>query len=84
LLAEHWEDIEQLEAILKSDPTFRKFVIQHIDETIPVDRLEIITKNTDKQCSQSLKKLCRDIEAAVSQKNSNLPKKPREHWDNRK
>lgn len=66
LLAEHWEDIGQLGAILKSDPTFRKFVIRHIDETIPVDRLERIVKNADKSCPRNLKKLCSDIGAAVS------------------
>lgn len=38
LLAEHWVNIGQLGAILKSDPAFRKFVIQHIDETIPAER----------------------------------------------
>lgn len=68
LLAEHWGDIGQLGAILKSDPAFRKFVIQHIDETVPVDRLERIAKNADKRCPRNLKKLCRDIEAAASQK----------------
>ena len=29
LLAEHWGEIGQLGAILKSDPAFRKFVIKH-------------------------------------------------------
>ena len=68
LLAEHWGDIGQLGAILKSDPAFRKFVIQHINDTVPIDRLERIVKNVDKRCPRNLKKLCRDIEAAASQK----------------
>lgn len=68
LLAEHWKNIGQLEAILKSDLAFRKFVIKHIDDTVPADRLEHIAKNADERCRQNLKKLCRDIEVATSKK----------------
>lgn len=68
LLAEHWGEIGQLGAILKSDLAFRKFVIRHIDETIPAERLKRIAKNAGKRCPQNLKKLCRDIEVAASQK----------------
>lgn len=68
LLAEHWGDIGQLGVILKSDPAFRKFVVRHTNDTVPFDRLEHIAKNADKRCPRNLKKLCRDIEAAASQK----------------
>lgn len=68
LLAEHWVNIGQLGAILKSDPAFRKFVLQHIDETIPAERLRRIAKNAGKRCPRNLKKLCREIEVAASQK----------------
>lgn len=66
LLADHWQDIDQLEIILKSDFTFRKFVMRHINETVPVDRLERIQKNVGRQCPRKLKKLCRDIALATS------------------
>jgi hypothetical protein len=65
LLAEHWREIRQLEARLKPDPTFREFVIRHIDETVPVERLKRITENSNKHCPRSLKALCRDIGAAA-------------------
>lgn len=69
LLAEQWRDIGELGDILKSDQNFRKFVIQHIDETVPADRLKRIAKNAEKRCSHSLKKLCGEIiEAAAVQK----------------
>ncbi len=68
LLADHWKDILQLEEILKSDPDFRKFVIRHIDETIPDDRLSRIAKNADKSCPLNLKNLCRDILVAATPK----------------
>lgn len=65
LLAEHWRDIRQLEATLKLDPSFREFVIRHIDETVPGDRLKRIVENANKRCQRSLKNLCRDIEVAA-------------------
>lgn len=66
LLAEHWEDIAQLGKISRLNPAFLKFVIKHIDETLPADRLERIAKNAGTQCPLSLKKLCRDIKTAAS------------------
>lgn len=68
LLAEQWGDIGQLGAILKSDPSFHKFVIRHINDTVSIDRLGRVAKNAGKRCPRYLKKLCRDIEAATSQK----------------
>lgn len=67
LLAERWEDIGQLEGILKTDPTFHTFVIRHIDGTTPAERLGRIAMNAAKQCPISLKELCRDIENAAQQ-----------------
>jgi hypothetical protein len=73
LLAEHWEDIGQLGAILKFDSAFRRFVIQHIDETIPAERLKRIAKNAGKLCPQNLEMFCLDIEVAASPK-PNIPR----------
>jgi len=66
LLAEHWRDIRQLETILRSDPTFREFVIRHIDETVPGERLNRIAENASKRCPRRLKILCRDVEVAAT------------------
>lgn len=65
LLADRWGGVQQLEAVLGSDPGFRKFVIRHIDETVPVERLKRIARNAGKQCPKNLKSLCRDIRAAA-------------------
>jgi len=69
LLAEHWQELWQLEKILKHDSTFLKFVVRHINETVPVERLNRIVNNAHKQCPKSLKSLCRDIEV-VAQKSA--------------
>ncbi|MGZ5008387.1 MAG: hypothetical protein ACXWE9_05865 [Methylobacter sp.] len=64
LLAKHWDGISQLGEIIKFDPSFDKFVIRHIDETVPVERLIQIANNASKQCPRNLKKFCRDIQVA--------------------
>lgn len=65
LLADHWQEINQLEVVLRGDSSFRKFVLQHIDQTVPLDRLYRIAENAHKRCNQAHKILCRDIEAAA-------------------
>ncbi len=65
LLADRWREMPQLRVILKSTPAFRDFVIRHIDETVPAERLELIAENAHKHCPESLKTLCRDIGAAT-------------------
>jgi len=66
LLADHWEEIQQVSPMIASDPAFRKFIIWHIDETVPEDRLRRIARNASKQCPRNLKSLCQDIEAAAT------------------
>jgi hypothetical protein len=65
LLAEQWWNIRQFETVLRRDSAFREFVIRHIDETIPTERLNHIAGNANKRCPRSLKSLCLDIEAAA-------------------
>lgn len=62
LLSAHWTDISSLGKTIKFDPSFYKFVIKHIDETVPTERLRQIEHNASTQCPQNLKKLCRDIQ----------------------
>ncbi|WP_321922266.1 hypothetical protein [Burkholderia sp. BCC1998] len=65
LLADHWETIRQIEPIIASDPAFRKFIIRHIDETVPADRLQQIARNAGNQCPRNINSLCQDIRAAA-------------------
>ena len=64
LLAEQWSSVHVLGAVSEADPAFRKFVIRHIDQTVPAERLAHIRKNVTTQCPSRFKKLCRDIELA--------------------
>lgn len=65
LLDERWGNIKQLPPIIKSDPAFRTFIIRHINESAPAERLKGITRNARKRCPVNIKELCRDIQAAV-------------------
>ena len=68
LLAKHWDDLQELGMVVTSDNAFRKFVIRHIDETVPEERLKKIAESADNQCPRGLKKLCLDIRVAVKQR----------------
>lgn len=65
LLAERWQDVQRSYKVLKHDSAFRVFVIQHIDETVPTERLNRIAENASKRCSGSMKVFCREIEMAA-------------------
>jgi hypothetical protein len=64
LLAEQWSSIHALSLISETDPAFRKFVIRHIDQTVPTERLAHIRKKAATQCPSDLESLCHDIESA--------------------
>ena len=67
LLAERWGTVWQLEPMVASDPAFRKFIIRHIDETVPAERLKRIAKNAGKRCPRKFKNFCHDIQEAAMQ-----------------
>lgn len=66
LLADQWRDIPQL-AEMRPQPAFREFVLRHIDETAPEERLERIGENARERCPQGLEDLCQEIESRVNQ-----------------
>lgn len=67
LLADQWRDIRQLGEIVMTQSEFRMFVLRHIDETVPNERLERIGENARERCPQGLEDLCREIESRVVQ-----------------
>lgn len=50
---------------LKHDSAFRMFVIRHIDEIVPTERLNRIAEHARKWCLGSTKDFCRAIEMAA-------------------
>ena len=65
LLADHWETIRQMEPMIASDPPFRKFIVRHVDDSVPAERLLRITRNAGEQCPRNLTDFCQDIQEAA-------------------
>ena len=61
LLAEHWESLPELARLADRDNGFSRFVLRHINETVPPERLERIANNAQKRCPKRLSTLCGQI-----------------------
>jgi hypothetical protein len=68
LLAKDWEHISDLHQLCTKNGEFKKFVLKHIDETVPSEYLDEIIKNTQLRCPSELKKFCLSIENAANYK----------------
>ena len=65
LLADRWETVQDVLPMIASDPAFRRFIVRHVDETAPTDRLQKVTRNASERCPRSLKGFCADVRAAA-------------------
>jgi hypothetical protein len=61
LLAEHWNLLEQLHVISKSEPWFLEFVLKHVDESVPADRWAKIRELATTRCPTGHAQLCDKI-----------------------
>lgn len=68
LLSDRWNSFGQLRGILKTNPRFRHFILRHVDESVPADRLSKIAKNAGSRCPRDLKDLCIEIQKKATLK----------------
>lgn len=61
-----WKNFSKVVELTASDLYFKRFVIKHLDETIPYDVGEKIYKNVRKRCPSDAKKLCKLIECQLT------------------
>lgn len=61
MLANHWDQIDKLEKLIKKNTKFGDFVIRHIDQTIADDARLKIVDNALKRCPSKSKVLCKKI-----------------------
>jgi len=61
LLAEDWRNFNRLIALTRADKGFQRFVLRHIDETLPADTLSKISSNARIKCPAGAQSLCRLI-----------------------
>ena len=67
LLANRWSDLPQLSTISESDADFKEFVLRHIDETAPEDRLVAISRLARDRCADAQRSLCALIQARLGE-----------------
>jgi hypothetical protein len=68
LLANDWGQLTRLLALTKTDKGFQRFVVKHIDETLPGDTLLKISTNARSSCPAGAQRLCSLIASAASGK----------------
>jgi hypothetical protein len=68
LLSRHWGTVRGLQTRLNLTPAFRPFVVRHIDETVPADRLKHIAQNAENKCPSGAERFCREVESAAKGK----------------
>lgn len=66
LLANQWQDLEELEKLTSKNREFYDFVLGHIDESISADESRSIGQNARSHCPASGKMLCQSILRRVS------------------
>jgi len=66
LLAEHWDLLPELNAIVKSDAWFLEFVLKHIDESVPADRWAKVREVATTRCPKDSSDLCKAIASRAS------------------
>ena len=66
LLADDWNQFPDLVRLAATDKHFQSFVLRHVDETIPAERLKKVAQNANSRCLAHAARLCRlIIEAAL-------------------
>ncbi len=61
MLSQSWSQINNLLPIIQKDAKFEAFVLKHLDETVPEERLHSIENLATNSCPDSAKKLCGKI-----------------------
>ncbi len=64
LLANDWTNFERLRTLAKTDRGFRKFVLKHIDATLPDEILQKVSTNSRSACPAGGQNLCRMVASA--------------------
>ena len=65
LLADRWATVRNVEPMIAADRDFGRFIVRHVDATVPPDRLQKIARNASERCPRNLKSFCADVRAAA-------------------
>ena len=65
LLASHWERLPELARETRESPSFKTFVLRHIDATAATEDLNRVEFLASRKCPKGNSELCRQIERAA-------------------
>lgn len=65
LMAEKWRSLNRLNRLARRNEEFLDFVLKHIDETVPEERLRQIENNAKNRCSELTKSICLAMRRAI-------------------
>jgi hypothetical protein len=60
-LAKYWSRFDELFFLIKKDPSFKKFVLKHIDASTDLGDLNLVLKNVREHCPESGVSFCKEI-----------------------
>ena len=66
LLANHWGQLGRLVTLAKTEKNFERFVVKHIDESLPADTLQTISNTARSSRPAGAQRLCSLIARAAS------------------
>jgi hypothetical protein len=66
ILATKWNTLRELQVLTKTDTSFRRFVIEHIDATADRTELKTVRQNATQRCPSDASSLCREIAGAAA------------------
>lgn len=61
LFTAHWNQLHDLNSLVRTHPDFGQFVLSHLDEMMSQDDLKKIRSQATKQCLKADKELCQTI-----------------------
>jgi len=73
LLSHQWPQLRELSDIASQDPSFRIFVLRHVDATMTDGDLATIRANAKSHCPATESSLCTAIAEAANQANQSSP-----------
>lgn len=67
LLADRWDDLEELLTLTHAHPKFEIFVLRHVDVTMTLDQGKAIQENVRSRCPRGGSLLCAAIGSALAE-----------------
>jgi len=61
LLVDHWKSLTSLVPMFKDDPSFKSFVLRHIDTTLNTDDIDKIKAAASSSCPAGMESFCQEL-----------------------